>query len=319
VTRYNAVSVLAQQEGELRTVGLLDRIAPREDIRSVRFMGARGYVVTFETIDPLFVLDLEAPRAPRVLSELKVEGFSTYIHPLEDGHLLTIGYESDSGRFGGALSAVQLQLFDVRDPRAPRLAHKTVIGTRGATSSALENHLAFTYYPERRVLALPMALCEGGDAGGAGSTTTFAGVLLYDVDLTSGLRERGRIPFPPLDVQPGIRFPSRFDSGVPRTSCLNSWSLNATSVQRGVMIDDFVYAIGRDHLKVRSLHALEDDVATVSLAADACTLLSRITPHGVTLPTEFRPDLPNGATCACFCFDGTYECTDSLTRASCIP
>ena len=315
--RYNAVSVLAQQNGELRTVGLLDRIAPREDVRSVRFMGARGYVVTFEVIDPLFVLALEEPRAPRVLSELKVEGFSTYIHPLDDGHLLTIGYETESRQFFGPLNAIQLQLFDVRDPFAPRLAHKKVIGTRATSSDANQNHLAFTYYPEKKVLALPMSICEGGEPSGAGSETTFSGLMLFDVDVDSGLKERGRIPFPPQQVQPFGPPPMR-PTSASSPSCLPSWRFNASSVQRGVMIDDFVYAISQDQVKVRSLQALEADVANVPLPVESCTLLSTVTPHGAALPrTTDSGGLARLSTCVCFCFDGSYECTDTLTRAPC--
>jgi hypothetical protein len=88
-----------------------------------------------------------ASRASR--QRLKIPGFSTYIHRMDERHLLTIGYDAaDQGSFA-YFTGVLLQIFDVSDPKAPRLAHRHVLGTRGTTSEALTNHLAFNYFPPK--------------------------------------------------------------------------------------------------------------------------------------------------------------------------
>ena len=76
----------------------------------------------------------------------------------------------------------------------PALAQKYVIGTRGSSSEALTNHLAFTWYPEYSLLALPMTICEGGDNGVYGSQLTFSGLMVFDATLELGFAEHGRVP-----------------------------------------------------------------------------------------------------------------------------
>ncbi|MDF2695920.1 MAG: putative lipoprotein, partial [Labilithrix sp.] len=176
---HSVVSVLEEQQGTLATIGKVDNIAPGEDIRSVRFDGDRGFIVTFKKTDPLFAIDLSNPAAPRLTGELKIPGFSTYMHMMDATHLLTIGYDAaDHGSFA-YFTGVLLQIFNVADPTQPRLVHKEVIGTRGSSSEALTNHLAFTYFAPKNLLALPMSICEGGDEnGGYGSTQTFSGLMV---------------------------------------------------------------------------------------------------------------------------------------------
>ena len=175
---HSTLSVLEESNGALLVIGTLDRIAPTEDIRSVRFDGDRAFVVTFKKTDPLFVFDLANPRAPHMLGELKIPGFSTYMHMMDATHLLTIGYDAaDQGNFA-YFTGVLLQIFDVTDPTSPTLTHKEIIGTRGSSSEALTNHLAFNYFQPKGVLALPMTVCEGGgDNGNYGTTMTFSGLI----------------------------------------------------------------------------------------------------------------------------------------------
>jgi hypothetical protein len=254
------LSVLQQTGHELRIVGRVENIAPKEDIRSVRFAGPRGYVVTFKKTDPLFVFDLADPTAPRIAGELKIPGFSTYMQALDDGHLLTIGYDAaDQGSFA-YFQGVLLQIFDVSNPAQPTLAHKEVIGTRGSSSEALTNHLAFNYFAPKKLLALPMTICEGADgaSGQFGNVMTFSGLMLYDIDVSTGFHERGRVAHPTLLTGAG---PSSYDS----TRCSNWWSDASSAVQRSVFMDDYVYSIATDVVRVQSLSSLGTDVATTPL------------------------------------------------------
>jgi hypothetical protein len=249
---HSTLSVLGQSEGPrpvLDRVGVVDKLAPGEDIRSVRFDGDRGYVVTFKKTDPLFVFDLSNPRAPKVQAELKIPGFSTYIHRMDDRHLLTIGYDAaDQGGFA-FFTGVLLQIFDVTDPKAPRLAHKYTIGTRGSSSEALTNHLAFTYFAPKNLLLLPMTICEEAGPSIFQSRPTFSGLLAFDATTTGGFDEHGRVSF----------------TQGPEVTCGNWWTQASSQVRRSIVMDDYVFSITNRVMKASSLDSLSTPVATVNL------------------------------------------------------
>jgi Beta propeller domain len=253
---HSTLSVVAQRGEALDVVGAVDGIAPGEDIRSVRFDGDRGYVVTFKKTDPLFVFDLADPGAPRVLGELKIPGFSTYMHRLGEGHLLTIGYDADDMGNFAFFDGVLLQIFDVRDPANPVLAHKEVIGTRGSSSEALTNHLAFTYFAEKGLLALPMSICEGGGDGQYGEFT-FGGVLVYSATAEAGFAQLGRVDFGrPSDEELYSYGPD---------ACSNWWTSASSSVKRTIFMDDFLYSVAGSEVKVNNVADLSADVASVNV------------------------------------------------------
>ena len=108
----------------LQEVGRSEALAEGEQIRSVRFMGDTAYVVTFIQTDPLFVLDLSDPAAPRVTGEVKLPGFSAYLHPAGEGYLLGVGY---GGNESGLDGSGKVSLFDVRDPAAPKEVASVVL------------------------------------------------------------------------------------------------------------------------------------------------------------------------------------------------
>lgn len=134
-----------------------------ERIYAVRFVGPLGYVVTFEQTDPLYTLDLHDPTDPRVTGELKINGYSAYLHPAGDGRLIGVGQEaSDQGRIQGS----QLSLFDVSDPATPiRLAQHVLPRTRSEVE--VDPH-AFLYWPTTATVVLPvLGSFDRSDGGGA--------------------------------------------------------------------------------------------------------------------------------------------------------
>ena len=137
---------------KFETVGKIENIAPGERIFAVRFMGDTGYAVTFEQVDPLFVLDLADPRNPKIVGELKIPGFSSYLHPVSDSLLLGIGRH---GNDDGLLPGLKLSLFDVSDPKNPKEIH-TLIIEGDAYSEAQDNHRAFMVYPEKDLFGIPV-------------------------------------------------------------------------------------------------------------------------------------------------------------------
>ena len=245
----SAVSVMSPtQSGNLVRVGAVEHLAPGEDIRSVRFEADRGYVVTFKKTDPLFVLDLKRPDAPKLLGELKIPGFSTYMHRIDDNHLMSIGFDAnDHGNFA-YFDGVILQLFDVTNPLRPKLMFKEKIGTRGSSSEAAADHLAFNYFAERGLLALPMTICEGGGDGRNGDRLTFGGLLVYDVSMKTGFHRLGGV-----------------NHGSAGQSCNAWWSQATSGVKRSVFIDDLVFSIAMDRVKVQKLKALGKDLADIRL------------------------------------------------------
>jgi hypothetical protein len=177
------VTVLAAAAGYLETVGSVSGLAPGERIYSVRFVGSRGYLSTFRQIDPLFVIDLSIPAAPRVTGELKVPGYSTHLMPLDATHLLGIGRDVDpvTGRDLG----LQLSLFDVGDPAAPRRTSTyTFGGDWSSWSPASWDHHAIGWFADQGILALPVQ--ERGE-------TTDLVVFRIDVGSTNAFERLGAI------------------------------------------------------------------------------------------------------------------------------
>lgn len=245
----SVVSVLADRDGDLVRVGAVDHVAPGEDIRAIRFDEDRGYIVTFKKTDPLFVIDLGRPSAPKILGELKIPGFSTYLHRIDPTHLLSIGFDADDQGSFAYFDGIILQLFDVTKPTEPRLIHKEKLGTRGSSSEAATNHLAFNYFAEKKLLAIPMTLCEGGGNGQFGNKLTFSGLFVYDVSVEGGFRRLGGV--------------SHGKAGV---DC-NTWWANATSaVKRSIFMDDLVFSIATDRMKVQRMGKLGEDVGDIALA-----------------------------------------------------
>lgn len=249
----SVMTVLKQTGTALTTIGQLGGIAPTEDIRSVRFQGERGYVVTFKKTDPLFVLDLADPKAPKITGELKIPGFSTYMHPLDSGHLLALGYEADDQGDFAYFNGIQLQIFDVKDLSNPLLLHKKVYGTRGSSSSALTDHLGFTYIPDRNLLTLPMSICDDGGNGQYG-TLSFSGVVAMNVSLAKGITELGRLEEPyPEDY-------TQFQYG---GACADWWTDSNSVVSRTVVVDNFLYAVSDNRVRVQDLGSLGSDVKVI--------------------------------------------------------
>ncbi len=216
--------------GTLVTTGAVTGIAPGEQLYGVRFMGDVGYLVTFEIIDPLFTLDLSDPTAPRVLGELEVTGYSSYLHPAGDGWLLAVGMEADDR---GQVLGLAVSVFDVSDLSAPRLAHRYLLeddDSQWSWSEALWDHHAFTFH--RGVLSIP--------AWTWSVDRMFSGLVVLDVDLELGIHEIGRVDHSELsegDWMPWLR--------------------------RSVYIEDSLYSISNAGVKVNLLRNPATELAAV--------------------------------------------------------
>jgi hypothetical protein len=160
----SSVIVLDERDGRLVPVGRVGDLGIDERIYAVRFIGDVGYVVTFRQVDPLYTIDLADPRAPKVLGELKILGYSAYLHPVGDDLLLGVGQDATER---GQRLGTQLSLFDVSDLRAPRVLRQARVG--GSSSSSVEyDHRAFLWWAPRRMAVLPVSIFgDGGVTGRA--------------------------------------------------------------------------------------------------------------------------------------------------------
>jgi hypothetical protein len=178
------VTVLAERNGRLVREGLVTGLGKGERIHAVRFIGDRGYVVTFRQVDPLYVVDLSDPARPAVRGELKIPGFSSYLHPVGDDLLVGIG---QSATAQGRTTGTQVSLFDVSDPRAPRRIAQRELDSDW--SEAESDHHAVLWWPARRLLVVPVERWSGvGPAA--------LGAVGLDVAPATGITPIARIRHP---------------------------------------------------------------------------------------------------------------------------
>jgi uncharacterized secreted protein with C-terminal beta-propeller domain len=249
------LTTYGMQAGKLVQLGQVGGIGPQEDIRSVRFDGNRGYVVTFKKTDPLFVFDLTDATKPKLMGELQIPGFSTYMQRLDDTHVLAIGFTADDHESFAFFNGIQIQIFDVSDLANPKLAWKYVIGTRGSSSEALTNHLAFNYFAPKKMLALPITVCEGGGNGSYATNLTFAGVMAFDISLDTGISEHGRLPF--------------MDAGTVAATdnCDKWWTDSKSLVKRSIFMDDYIYGLSDTQMRVAALPAMSSVLKSLPLSS----------------------------------------------------
>ncbi len=182
---------------ELHIVGRLEGLGENEQFHSARFVGNRAYLVTFKKVDPLFVIDLSQPRRPRVLGELHVTGYSDYLQPYDETHLIGIGKETeDAGSFAW-YQGVKVSLFDVSNPADPVETAKYVIGGRGSNSPALSEHKAVLFDRDRNLLVIPVEVAMRPEnvtvPAWQWGTIVWQGAYVFRVSPEKGLVFRGGI------------------------------------------------------------------------------------------------------------------------------
>ncbi|MFB0500378.1 MAG: beta-propeller domain-containing protein [Candidatus Hadarchaeaceae archaeon] len=253
-------------DGNLEIVGRLEGLAPGERIYSARFIGSRVYLVTFKNVDPLFVIDLEDPNNPRVLGELKIPGYSDYLHPYDETHLIGVGKDAvDMGSFAW-YQGVKIALFDVSDPENPIEISKYMIGDRGTDSYALQDHKAFLFSRQQNLLVLPILLAEINEESYPGEIPPDAygeyvwqGAYVFNISLDDGLVLKGRITHFNNDDQ------------------INEWGRYYPynySVQRSLYIDNVLYTISGRSVKMNNLEDLSE-ISEIELPQEELLIFPR--------------------------------------------
>ena len=235
-------------------IGKLEDLARTEQIFSVRFIEDRAYLVTFKNIDPLFVIDLSNPENPKVLGELKIPGYSNYLHPYDSTHIIGIGKDAIDVNGNFALyQGVKLALFDVSDVSNPKEISKFNIGDRGTDPQALYEHKAFLFDREKELLVIPISLNEvnaadypNGIPANAYGELTFQGAYVLSLNLEDGFELKGKITH--LTDEEMAKF------GQERYYYPNYGS----EITRSLYIDNVLYTISSKYVKANSLDNLQE-------------------------------------------------------------
>lgn len=257
-TSKNNIYVLNES---LNITGKIEDIAPGESIYSVRFMNNRAYMVTFRKVDPLFVLDLSNPQKPAILGKLKIPGYSDYLHPYDETHLIGFGKDAvevanewGSGNSGNSgttafYQGLKIAMFDVSDVSNPKELFKESIGDRGTDSPLLSNHKALLFSREKNLLAFPVTVAKVGDdtpnkdKAWAYGSFAFQGAYVYHLDLTSGFQLKGTISHLTDDDLKAAG---------------NSWYQSDRSIDRALYIGNTLYTLSQSEIRANELSGLKE-------------------------------------------------------------
>ena len=224
----------------MKQIGSVEGLAIGEKIYSARFMDKMGYLVTYVNADPFFVLDLSNATSPKVVGQVKLPGYSTYLHPYDDKHIMGFGQDTvelvvkdNEGKpIKSTVSAggFKMCMFDVTDITNPKEMFNVKIGDRGTNSLLINNAKALLYSKEKNIIAFPITIMlkktnEGKNADLPFENTYFSyqGAYVYGVDLNKGFQFKGRITHIPAD------------------SKNNGYEVSNNSIQRIVYIGDYLY------------------------------------------------------------------------------
>lgn len=237
--QYNNVYVM---DKDLAIAGKLENIAPDERIYSTRFIGNRLYMVTFKRVDPLFVIDLSDPKDPKTLGELKIPGFSDYLHPYDENHIIGVGKETADNEWGGtSIKGVKLSLFDVSDVNNPKQLDKYEIGTSGTDSEALRDHKAFLFDRKKNLLVIPIREVTEKpryDNRGYYVQKVWQGAYVLNITLEEGFKLRGKV--------------SHMDDYEEQ---MYYWG-SPGAVRRSMYMDDVLYTVSAQKIKMNDLNNL---------------------------------------------------------------
>lgn len=211
---------------KLEEIGKITGFAQEEKIYSVRYVGDKAYVVTFKQTDPLFVIDLSVPSNPQILGELKLPGYSTYLHPYDETHIIGFGYETKENGTRITTDGLKMVMFDISDLANPQVLFKVKIGNdRNIYSELLYNHKALLFSKEKNIIAFPLYSTSGRKRSSR--------AVIYEIDLEKGFILKGEIG-----------------------EISDEYNYNK-EVKRIVFVNDTYYTLSNSLIKVANMNTLE--------------------------------------------------------------
>jgi len=234
----NNIFVLDAENPQMPVIGELTGLAPGERIYATRFQADRAFMVTFVQVDPLFTIDLAQPTAPKAVGELKIPGYSAYLHPIGDDHVLGVGMNGD---WDGFIEGVAISLFDVSDFAAPEQQDQITLECDYSWSEALWNHHAIMVH--NNTVAIP-AYGYNWD-GDHGDTS---GLLVATIDTKTGLEQIGFVDHRPLVDE-----------------IWGSYESYMPSMRRSIVMDENLFSISDIGIMVSPLSRPDLPIAIVPL------------------------------------------------------
>ena len=253
---------------DLKQIGITDYVAKGERMYSSRFIEDKAYLVTYKTIDPLFVIDLSNETKPEILGKLKIPGYSTYLHPYDENHLIGIGMETEefvnrdsNGKVisnTARITGMKMALFDVTDVNNPVQISQTIIGDRRTTSAILTNPKALLFSKEKNLIAIPVnnysedfEISSSADTYSSliSSYTNYdkkyiaEGYFVYNINLEDGFKLKGIVTH---DV-----------SNKNKRKTTYGYYYNSSKLLRGLYINNNLYTVSEAAVKVNNLDTLE--------------------------------------------------------------
>ena len=249
---------------KMKQIGVSEVVGEGESMYSSRFVGDRAYLVTFKYTDPLFTFDLSNPKNPKLLGELKMPGYSTYIHPYDENHLIGIGVQTEEvvvrdsqGEIRGSntyVTGLKMAIFDVTDVNNPKQLSDVTIGNKNTKSPILTNHKALLFSKEKGIIAIPVNSYSSPiteqtvsttdveklvDKYNSGSSSDYIseGYLIYNIDTENGISLKGVIE---------------------HSSANKNTKSYGSQVLRGLYIKDSLITISQHVLKVNDLQTLKE-------------------------------------------------------------
>lgn len=219
-TTTNGLYVLDEN---LKVIGKLEGLAKGEKIYSVRYTDKKAYIVTFKEMDPLFVINLSDPRNPKVEGELKIPGYSTYLHPYDDNHLIGFGYDVKEDGTRNISNGLKVSLFDISDYSNPKEMFKVEIGDRYTSSLLNYDHKALLFSNEKNIIAFPISHYQRGEE--------IHKAMIYQIDLEKGFQLKGEI--------------------------LSSRSNYQHQIERILYIKDYFYTVSKAELQAVKMESFE--------------------------------------------------------------
>lgn len=244
----------------LNEIGDTGAVAKGEDNKSVRFDGNRAYFVTYKKVDPLYAIDLSDPRNPKIMGELKIPGFSTYLHPYDDNHIIGIGQATNEeilkDEFGRPLSEIitfngmKMSIFDISDMKNPKQKDVVYFGDRHTGSAINKNAKALLFSKEKNLIAIPInnvryinpwipepiTIDKPIDIDEIENSIHKEGFIVYNLT-SEGFKYKGLITHD-------------FDKNT-------NDSYNTNKTMRGLYIDDNLITVSEKVLKINDLKTLE--------------------------------------------------------------
>lgn len=256
----NDGSRVAIFDEDLKQIGISDNVAKGEKMYSSRFIGDKVYFVTYKTMDPLFVMDLSNETKPKVLGKLKIPGYSTYLHPYDENHIIGIGMETkeiinrnSNGKVISTTAKVvgmKMALFDVSNVNSPVQISSVVIGDSRTTSAILTNPKALLFSKEKSLIAIPVNnYSQDFEVTSSNNYETMInnytkyskpynaeGYFVYNINVQDGFKLKGVITHEKTNA---------------------TYYYSNSKLLRGLYIDNNLYTVSETMIKVNELDSLK--------------------------------------------------------------